>query len=239
MDKKTIKVGVIGGLGPLASASFVETIYIAYLNNEIWQQHHYAPNVYLYSEPLQSQSNPVMSVRQSEAELLAKLEKNTASLMNHEMDCIVLCCFTAHVLLPKLLTQHQVKIYSLITLVLEYVLEKKDNFVVLSASSAREAHVLETHPLWSKAGHQIIFIDNETQKKLDLLIQAVKKNQVDSQVLDKFLELMSQFPASQFIIACAELHILHKKLQSYSKTQTAAVFDPFFYITQKIWGESE
>ncbi|MCW8469905.1 aspartate/glutamate racemase family protein [Fluoribacter gormanii] len=236
MNKKTIKVGIIGGMGPLASASFVETLYTTYLKKNTLKEEYHSPYVYLYSEPLQTQATSLMSVNQSKAELSTKLAKNIAQLVQQEVDCIVICCFTAHALLPQLLPEHQSKICSLVTSVLEYVLAQNTPFIILCASSAKEAQVLESHPLWAKAAPQITFVGNEAQTQLNTLIKAVKDNQVDSQLLDIFLEYIDQFPEHQFIIACAELHILHKKLQGYSQMQFDNVFDPFYHVAQNIWG---
>ncbi len=99
--------------------------------------------------------------------------------------------------------------------------------------------VLEYHPLWEKAAHQINFVDNETQEQLNLLIKAVKDNQLASRLLEDFLDLMNLFPGFKFIIACAELHILHKKLLTYSNLLPDLIFDPFYNMTQNIWGELE
>lgn len=236
MNKKTIKVGIVGGIGPLASASFVETLYTTYLNKNELKEEYHSPYVYLYSEPLQSQSTALMSVNQSKSELLAKLEKNITHLVQHEVNCIVICCFTAHALLPQLVPEHQTKIYSLVTKVLEHVLVKNTQFLVLCASSAKEAQVLEHHPLWAKSSQHITYVETEVQTQLNRLIKAVKDNQVDSQLLDDFLELMSQYPEHNFIIACAELHLLHKKLQDYAQTPCDNVFDPFYHVTLNIWG---
>ncbi|WP_454784787.1 aspartate/glutamate racemase family protein [Legionella sp. WA2024007413] len=236
MNKKTIRIGIIGGMGPLASASFVETLYITYLNKNDLKEEYHPPYVYLYSEPLQTQSTALMSVNQSKAELLAKLEKNIVHIIQMDVDCIVICCFTAHTLLPQLLPEYQAKICSMVTRVLEHVLAQNNQFIVLCASSAKEAQVLESHPLWEKAAQQITFVGNEAQTQLNSLIKAVKDNQVNARLLDDFLEFISQFPEHQFIIACAELHILLKKLQDYSQIRFAHVFDPFYHVAQNIWG---
>jgi aspartate racemase len=236
MNKKIIKVGVIGGLGPLASASFVETIYKTYLSKDYLKERYHSPYVYLYSEPLLSQSTSIMSMDKSQVELLTKLEKNIAQLVHQDVDYVVICCFTAHALIPQLLPIYQNKICSLVTLVLQYVLTRDSQFVVLSASAAREASVLENHSLWPKAAHQIIFVDDEKQKQLNSLIQSVKDNQINSSVLADFLEFIDKFSGCQFIIACAELHILHKRLQEYSKESITNIFDPFYQMTQNFWG---
>ncbi|WP_131778405.1 aspartate/glutamate racemase family protein [Legionella bozemanae] len=236
MNKKTIKVGIIGGMGPLASASFVETLYAAYLNESTLKEKYHPPYVYLYSEPLQTQSTTLMSINQSKMEFLAKLEKNTDNLVQQDVDCIVICCFTAHALLPQLLPERQTKICSLVTPVLEHVLAQDTQFIVLCASSAKEGQVFESHSLWTKAAQQITFVENEVQTQLNSLIKAVKDNHVDAQLLNDFLEFMSQFPEHQFIIACAELHILYKKLQDYTQMQFDKVFDPFYHVAQNIWG---
>jgi aspartate racemase len=238
MNKKIIKIGIIGGFGPLASASWVETIYSSFLQKENTEQNQYLPYVYLYSEPLLLLSSSVMSLKDSETELLAKLKKNIANLVHQEVDFILICCWTAHALLPKLLHIHQAQISSLVTLVLENVMSQKEQFMIFSASSAREGKVLETHPLWSNTGEQINFVEDHRQKQLDLLIQAVKNNQVNSQILADFFALTQQFPDHQLIIACAELHILHKKLQAEAALpSTSRIFDPFFYMIQKIKNE--
>lgn len=236
MNKKTIKVGIIGGMGPLASASFVETLYTAYLSESTLKEAYHPPYVYLYSEPLLTQTTSLMSMNQNKAELLAKLTKNINQLIQQEVNSIIICCFTAHALLPQLLPEHQAKICSLVTWGLEHILEQNTRFIILCAPSAKEVQVLENHPLWTKTAQQITFVENKAQTQLNSLIKAVKNNQVDTNLLDDFLEFMNQFPEHQFIIACAELHILHKKLQDYSQMKFAKVFDPFYHVTQHIWG---
>lgn len=238
MNKKIIKIGIIGGFGPLASASFVETIYLSFLGNEALQQHYHPPYVYLHSEPLTSQATALMSVAHSEVELLTKLEKNIGLLVVQEINYLVICCLTAHALLPQLRPNYQNKISSLVTLILEYILAHQSKFVILGASSALESRVLESHPLWLKAVPYITFLEERQQQQLNKIIHAVKKNQIDSQILNHFLELHHQFPQHQLIIACAELHVLHKKLQPLYPKIARDLYDPLFHITEIIWGET-
>ncbi len=129
INKKIIKIGIIGGLGPLASASFVETFYTSYLQNESLKENYYSPCVYLYSEPLMTQLSATLSIHQSEAELLEKLEKNIEHLIIQGVDSIVICCFTAHILIPKLLPRQQKEVYSLVSFVLKHVLAQKLNLL--------------------------------------------------------------------------------------------------------------
>ena len=127
MQKKNLRIGVIGGLGPLASASFVDTLYTIYLSQPSIQAHYFSPNVYLYSEPLTSQSTAVMSVTQTQNELLGKLSVNFKKLLNQHVDYIIICCFTAHTFLSHLSKKQQDKALSLITLVLETIQQQEGN----------------------------------------------------------------------------------------------------------------
>jgi aspartate racemase len=232
MTKIIRKIGVIGGLGPLASASFVEDIYSSYLQNAFLQKHYSTPYVYLYSEPLITQSTSLMSIRHTEVELFEKLEKNIGHLLDQQkVDCLIICCFTAHVLIPKLTSMYQNKILSLATLVLKQVLEQKQPAIVLSAPSAIEAGVFKTHPLWSQAATYISFMSKEHQEQVNQFIKAVKQNKLTDALLDDFLNFIKLFFNYKLLICCAELHILYKKLGK----QLDDLFDPFGEVISHIF----
>lgn len=235
MDKKIIKIGIIGGLGPLASASFTETLYTTYLSENILKERYHPPYVYLCSEPLERSSTGLMSITQNKNELLGKLKDNIVYLNHQRVTCIIICCFTAHALLPELSAFHQNKIFPLITNVLEHILKHNNQFIILCATSAKEAQVLEHHPLWIKTSNRINCLDNESQIQLNALINRVKNNTVDLQVLNQFAALIHKFRDYKLIIACAELHVLYKRLQDHIQKKLPQIFDPFYHCSHQIW----
>lgn len=234
--KKISKIGVIGGLGPLASASFVETLYTQYIHNENLKNSYHYPYIYLYSEPLLTQASEVMSISDCSEELLRKLNKCIANLLEQDIEHILICCFTAHIMLPKLPSQYQTKIHSLVTLVLEHVGALDKKFVFFSASSARDIQILQTHPLWDGALSKIIFVQDSEQQKLNELIKTVKNSQITLNTIKDFLALFYTYQTYCIIIACAELHMLCKALRTHTQSFHPDIFDPFCQITNKLWG---
>jgi aspartate racemase len=236
MEKNILKIGVIGGLGPIASASFIETIYTHYLTQLSVQDKYCSPNIYLYSEPLTSQSTAVMSLIQTEVELLEKLSVNIDKLLELDVDYIIVCCFTAHALLTKLSQKQQTRILSLVPLVLKTIQLNEDKAIFLSAASARQATVLENHILWEQANKKIGFITESQQQELNEFIYCVKTNKVTTEVLEQFLAFLNKLSSSHFIVGCAELHVLHKRLKEYfGSSLSINIIDPFHLAVHQVF----
>ena len=73
---------------------------------------------------------------------------------------------------------------------LETIQQQEGNCLLLSASSAKEANVLENHVLWQHVSEKVSFISESQQNELNAIIYAVKTNAVTQSILDTFLSFV-------------------------------------------------
>ena len=90
-------LGIVGGLGPLASAEFLKTVY-EYGIGEYEQD---APIVLMYSDPTFPDRTDSFLAGESEL-LLAKLTAALQCLSDAGASRFVICCMTIHYLLSRL-----------------------------------------------------------------------------------------------------------------------------------------
>src|SRR5690348_3990253 len=111
-------VGVLGGVGPLASAEFLRTIY----EFGIRQREQDSPRVIMYSDP--SFPDRTESLLSGETEqLLARLTAALQRLCDAGASRIIVCCVTLHYLLPQLPGHLRGRVISLIDVALGAVAE--------------------------------------------------------------------------------------------------------------------
>src|SRR5215510_14138151 len=91
-------LGVLGGMGPLASAEFAKTIYE--LSGEISMREQAAPVVLMYSDPAFPDRTEAF-LRGETQPLLTRLIKALELLCSMGASQLVICCMTIHYLLPQ------------------------------------------------------------------------------------------------------------------------------------------
>src|SRR5262245_55746021 len=96
MAKREI-LGIVGGIGPLASAEFVKTIY----EESVGELEQASPIVFMHSDPTFPDRTQSLLAGESEP-LLLKLIEALNRLRGLGASRIVICCVTIHFLLPRL-----------------------------------------------------------------------------------------------------------------------------------------
>src|SRR5215216_3244709 len=102
-------IGVLGGLGPLASAEFLKTIYEYSLAGREQE----SPIVMLLSDPTCPDRTSEF-LRQSYDDLLGRLIESLCHLRELGASNVVICCITYHYLLPRLPRELRKRIISLL-----------------------------------------------------------------------------------------------------------------------------
>src|SRR5262244_2283010 len=89
-------LGIVGGLGPMASAEFLKTIY----EYGIGENEQDAPIVLLHSDPTFPDRTDAFLAGENEL-LLARLTSALQSLSDRGASRFVICCMTIHYILPS------------------------------------------------------------------------------------------------------------------------------------------
>lgn len=134
-------LGVLGGMGPVASAEFVRTIY-SYHHGRPEQE---APVVMLYSDPTFPDRTEAVSSR-SDHLLLKKLVESLTQLCELGASEIVVCCVTSHYLLTKLPHHLRSKILSLVDAIFAGLLRTEKKHLLMCTNGTRRSGLFENHP---------------------------------------------------------------------------------------------
>lgn len=205
--QKTGLIGILGGMGPLASAEFLKTIYEYNITAEYEQQ---SPQVIVYSDPTFPDRTQAL-LRGEEALLLDRLIKVLGQLHHLNATKIIICCITAHYLLPKLPPELRESIICLVDIILTEVISQKSTYLLLCTTGAKQLEIFSKNPLWEKAKTHILFPNETDQEAVHEMIYTLKTNVRSKQVAFDFIQhLVKKYEVDAVIAGCTELHLLSK-----------------------------
>ncbi|MEC4896275.1 MAG: amino acid racemase [Oscillatoria sp. PMC 1051.18] len=224
-------LGILGGMGPLASAEFVKTIYEYNLSGNREQNF---PKILLYSDPSFPDRTEVL-LQGDEKTLLDLLVKSLYHLCELKATKIIICCITAHYLLPKFPLALREKIICLVNLTLESVLEAPKKYLVICTKATNKLQLFQSHPLWQIAQNYILFPQEEEQIFIHQMIYDLKLNLNRQQDWEKLKHLQFIYQVDGLIVGCTEIHLLIKYWQRHSPESNSNIFlDPLIIIAQKL-----
>src|SRR5437773_4957723 len=160
--------GILGGMGPLASAEFLNTIYRLSLEragkegkegNEGKEQD--MARVILVSDPSVPDRTEAIVTRRDKPEQFKEVKrrlKQSLEMLNAmQVDRIVIPCITAHFFLPYLDLEASVRsrICSLISIVCDALRTDGGRYVLLRTNGTRDEQIFENHPCWHAVCDQI------------------------------------------------------------------------------------
>jgi aspartate racemase len=223
-------VGVLGGLGPLASAEFLRTIY----EFGISEPEQDSPRVIMYSDP--SFPDRTESLLSGDAEpLLARLTAALERLCDAGASRIVICCVTLHYLLPRLPGHLRGRVISLIDVALAAVAEMKGRRLLFCSTGTRKLGLFERNSMWDKAREFVVLPSERDQELIHSYIYEVKANRDPRELILPFQRLLSKYECSSFVAGCTELHLLAKAFPASGNLWFGAnCIDPLTIIARKL-----
>jgi aspartate racemase len=218
-------IGVLGGLGPLASAEFLKTIYEASLGGREQE----APIVVLHSDPTFPDRTEALLAGQ-EAPLLARLEQALIALRAHGATRMVICCLTMHRLVPSLPDQLRAEVVSLVELTLRELAARGRPHLMLCTVGTRKTRVFESHPAWGAAERFVVSLDEADQEALHEAIYVLKRNTGFAQAAQLVERFAAKYRTSGFVAGCTEMHLLSK----FMRGRTGEWLDPLALVAARI-----
>lgn len=221
-------LGILGGLGPLASAAFLDTIY--QLN--LAEPEQGSPVCILYSDPafpdrtqaiLEGRTGPLVR------RLTAALEK----LVAMGADRIVIACVTIHHLLPDLPADLRERVISLVDLTAEEVLRAPRQLLLLTTSGTKAAAIFESHPAWSRIEPWVARPDDADQAELHAWIYRIKANRQLDGCIAWLDSLLRRYGREGLLFGCTDLHILHRELARRDR-RAPPVIDPLLVAAREL-----
>jgi aspartate racemase len=198
-------LGIVGGLGPMASAEFLKTVY----EYGIGEKEQDAPIVLMYSDPTFPDRTDAFLAGESEL-LLARLSGALQKLSDAGASRFVICCMTIHYLLPRLPAHLGARVVSLLDVIFDNLKPPRRHLLICS-NGTRRLELFQKHHKWETHKSEIVLPDDDDQNKIHReLIYPIKKRP-DFSRLVLFLEtLLQRYEVDSFIAGCSEIHLLAK-----------------------------
>ena len=209
----TRMLGVIGGMGPQASASFYDLI----IENTDAQKDQDHIDLILYSHA--SIPDRTESILKNDTdELLDMLKNDIQKLSEFGADYVVLTCNTSHLFIDELQCFANVPIISMIDSTVQYLNEKNILKVGLMATDGTIQKRIYSRKL-EEAGIETITPHGIMQKNvMHIIYEEVKKgNPVDDLLFNQVSEELRTQGAEAIVLGCTELSYYgeQKKLDDF------------------------
>ena len=224
-------LGVVGGLGPLASAEFLKTIYEYSLAGREQE----APIVMLLSDPTHPDRTTEF-LRQSYDNLLGRLIESLCHLRELQASKVVICCITYHYLLPRVPRELRERVISLLDVIFERIVSVRKRHLLFCTNGTRKMQLFETHQCWPAAKQFFVLPEPEDQEAIhDLIYGHIKSNKAVHTLLPAFEALMAKYEVDRFIAGCTEIHLPAKQFAiSNGNHQGYSCVDPLTIIAKEI-----
>lgn len=225
-------LGVLGGMGGLASAEFVRTVYE--LSGDISPHEQDAPVVVMYSDPTFPDRTTAFLRGETEP-LLSKLIDALELLRGMGATQTVIACMTIHYLLPDVPSALRDQVISLTDVIFSSVGSLNQKHLVISSRGTIKLRLLERHPGWEQARNYLVFPSEAEQQQMHDLIYEVKlnRNLLEARL---FIEtLLARYRVDSFIAACSEIHLLAKQFATSGPQQHGyGCIDPLTIIARQV-----
>jgi aspartate racemase len=223
--------GIVGGMGPLASAEFLRTIYEYSLADRREQE---APAVMLYSDPTIPDRTEAF-LKREDGPVLEQLTAAVEGLVGLGATRIVVCCMTIHYLLPRLPQHLRTRVISMFDIIYEQLARSPRRRLVLCSTGTRKLRLFESHSQWERLKDSLVFPDDEDQRAVhEGIIYPIKKCP-DLGGLEAAQSLMKKYGVESFVAGCSEIHVLSKYFLARGAGREVCDFiDPFDALAREL-----
>lgn len=221
-------LGIVGGLGPLASAEFLNTIYECSLGG-VEQE---SPLVVMSSDPTFPDRTEAFLKGEND-ELLARLTRVLRQLSEMGASEIVICCVTIHYLLPLLPSDLRARVLSLLDVIMDEVAQTQTRHLLLCSKGTRRMELFQNHDRWNLVKNRILLPDDEDQEEIHYeIIYRIKSKSDVGQFIPRLETLLAKYEVDSFIAGCTEIHVLAKHFLSANRSY--GCIDPLVIIAKEL-----
>jgi aspartate racemase len=224
-DGRPRLLGILGGMGPLASAELLHTLY----RLNITEPEQGAPACLLLSDPsIPDRTSAILAG--DTRELVARIDRALAHLAAAGARRIVIACVTAHAVLAQVPEAQRRLVIPLLDLAIGEIAAAGRPHLLLATDGTRAARIFERHPRWSEVSPLVRWPDDADQHRLHQTIYRFKHAEPDDESLDWIGTLSEKYGTAGLLFGCTELHLLHRPL-----ARRAALRLPVPQIIDPLW----
>lgn len=220
--------GILGGLGPLASNEFMHNIHSAKHASE--QRY---PSVVLASFPDIPDRTAALNGGQTE-QLAARLNETLERLLDFGATDLIMCCFTAHSVLPLLSARVQDRLHSLPELGLQSARASVTKSLLLCTLGARASGVFTAHPIWAKAQGAIVLPSESDLARIHDFIYAIKRGEPIATVARAVETMAEAYGCGGLLLGCTEFHLFSRLKHDSNHLRNLNLHDPLWDLVKGI-----
>lgn len=214
-------VGIIGGLGPEATAKFYLEI-ISACSNRGEQAH---PPILIYSVPLSLQIEKECIVKgQSEEKCVPYLIQAAKTLEQGGADFLVMPCNSLHVFIEEIRKAVKIPVLSIVEETIKFLKSQNIKQVGILATSITINRGLYKSQLKAQSINEVTPNDQDQAKLGQIIYNLVidKYTDGDKQIFDEIIESLVNKKVESIILACTDLQLLasrHTKVKIFDTMQ--------------------
>jgi aspartate racemase len=224
-------IGVLGGMGPLASAAFLRTIYDLHRGRPEQD----TPSVIVYSDPTVPDRTQTFLAGASPDPIVAALNNGLRRLRDAGAGKVVICCVTIHHVLDRVEPELRPLVVSLVDVIADALRDRPGPHVIACTTGTRRMRILQRHPLWPEVGRRARWLDDADQDALHTVIYELKRGAAPEPASAWLAGLAKKYRARGVISACTDLHLL-RPVRSDSAARQVAWVDPLTLVAQRLCG---
>ena len=221
-------LGILGGMGPLASAEFLKTLYE--FNMQAKEQS--APRCILYSDPsIPDRTEAIL--RNDTEEVLQRIVRGLDRLRDQGATRYVIACISSHYLADRLPALYRNSMISLIEVALKEAQQFPGNCLLLATTGTVQAKSFQQHPLWPQLEGKLKVPNPQDQRRIHDYIYSQIKPNLELVDEDLFRHLKDEYEVDAFVAGCTEFHLVNKRLLE-SANPDFRFIDPLYSIGREL-----
>ena len=222
-------LGILGGMGPLASAELMSTIY----RLSRFDREQEAPACILYSDP--SVPDRTSAILAGDVEpVAARLAEGIEALLRLGAHRVVIACVTAHGILPHVPEELRRRVVSIIDLAIDEIEANPGRFLLLATRGTRAARIFQDHPRWPAVENRVVLPGEEDQERMHDWLYRIKQNEPLEPCVDWLHTLARNERVDGLIFGCTELHLLHRVWKPAANGSELRIVDPLLTVARDL-----
>lgn len=227
---RRFRLGILGGMGPLASAEFLKTVY----RLNLAEPEQRMPICIHISDPSFPDRSEAILAGATE-ELAASFSRALEELADLGAERLLVACITIHHLLPGLREPLRRKIISLIDLIADDVLASPRPRLLLATHGTRATRLFERHSRWEQLAPWLRFPEAEDQRAVHDWIYRLKIGEAPAGCCNRLAELALKYGVDGFVFACTELHLCQQEIAARPAGEDGFdVIDPLLTAARRL-----
>lgn len=222
-------LGIVGGMGPLASAELLATLYRLNLP----EREQGAPRCLLLSDPTFPDRTTAI-LQGDTGELACRLEEAVGSLVELGALRVAIACFTIHRVLPELPDALRRRVVSLVDLVVEELTAAATAgagpHLLLATTGSYRSGVFTAHPRWPEVADGVRLLEEGDREALHDRLYRLKRGEAPELAVPFVRELRERYRTPGAIFGCTELHLLGRHLAG---ADAEGVIDPLATLARR------